>query len=240
MVCGECGAKFIMRDTRAYACSSHSNGGRNLCHNGIRVKRDIAETAILENIKSKLLDEDAIEYITSQFQDALRKIETQPDDSTRLKNKIRSIETKLAKLTDAIEAVGISGTLTDRLATLEKEKAETESALQQVPAPVTFLPDVIPALIQRWRELVLAIESLVDNAHATREDIEAARRNLRALVGTVTLRPRNGILWAHPSPNAKGFTEVKPLCGLRINSPLFGSGGVICAVPTVFRRVRLK
>jgi hypothetical protein len=63
MKCAECGANFIMRDTRAYACSSHSNGGRHLCGNGIRVNREIAEGAILENMKSQLLGDDVIEYI---------------------------------------------------------------------------------------------------------------------------------------------------------------------------------
>jgi hypothetical protein len=65
---------------------------------------------------------------------------------------------------------------------------------------------------------------LADNPVATREDIEEARANLRALLGTVTLRQRDGILWAHPAPNAKGFTEVKPLDGLSINSPKVVAG----------------
>ena len=68
---------------------------------------------------------------------------------------------------------------------------------------------------------------MADNPHATLEDIETARANLRALLGLVTLKPRDGILWAHPAPNAKGLTEVRPLDGLRINSPFFGSGGRI-------------
>jgi len=52
-----------------------------------------------------------------------------------------------------------------------------------------------------------------------------ARTHLHALLGTVTLKPRDGILWAHP--NAKGLTEMRPLDGLRINSPICGSGGRI-------------
>ena len=64
--------------------------------------------------------------------------------------------------------------------------------------------DVVPALIQRWRELVMSIEQLAEIPEATLEDIEAARANLHALLGTVTLKPRNGILWAYPAPNTKG------------------------------------
>ena len=86
----------------------------------------------------------------------------------------------------------------------------------------------------------MSIEQLAENPEATLEDIEAARANLHALLGTVTLKPRNGILWAHPSPNAKGLVETRPLDGLRINSPFFGSGGRICAFPTIPQRVRLR
>ena len=67
-----------------------------------------------------------------------------------------------------------------------------------------------------------------------------ARTHLHALLGTVTLKPTDGILWAHPNPNAKGLTEMRPLDGLHINSPICGSGGVICPVPTVPARIRLK
>ncbi len=147
---------------------------------------------------------------------------------------------KLAKLADAIEAVGISDMLANRLTMLEQQWEEISEAIKAVRAPVAFLPDVVPALIQSWRELVLSIESFGDSPVATLEDIEAARESLRALLGTVTLKPREGILWAHPSPNTKGLVETRPLDGLRINSPFSGSGGVICAVPTACVRIRLK
>ena len=65
--------------------------------------------------------------------------------------------------------------------------------------------------------MVIDIENLAANPHATREDIEAARTHLHALLGTVTLEPRDGVLWAHPSPNAKGLVETKPLHKLSIN-----------------------
>jgi hypothetical protein len=52
----------------------------------------------------------------------------------------------------------------------------------------------------------------------------AARSHLHALIGDVTLKPIDGVLWAHPTPNAKGLTEVRPLDGLSINSPKMVAG----------------
>ena len=46
---------------------------------------------------------------------------------------------------------------------------------------------------------------------------QQARSNLHALLGTVTLEPRDGVLWAHPAPNAKDLVETKPLHELSIN-----------------------
>ncbi len=81
----------------------------------------------------------------------------------------------------------------------------------------------------RW-ELAISLESLADNPHTSRHDIEAARANLAALLGDVTLMPKDRILWAHPAPNAKGLVETRPLDGLRINSPFSGRGGMICTL----------
>ena len=65
---------FIMQNSRAYACSSHTNGGRHLCENNIYVRRDIAESAILENVKSQLLGDDVLGYVTKQFKAAIRNL----------------------------------------------------------------------------------------------------------------------------------------------------------------------
>ncbi len=54
-----------------------------------------------------------------------------------------------------------------------------------------------------------------------------ARSHLQARLCTVTLKPRDGVLWAHPSPKAKSLTEMRPLDGLRINSQIRGSGGAL-------------
>jgi hypothetical protein len=129
------------------------------------------------------------------------------NDTDLLKNQLRVIDDKLTKLTDAIESVGVSDTLANRLTILEQEKADVELALEKVPAPVKFLPDVVPALVKRWQEQLISIESLGDNPHATRADIEAARANLASLLGNVTLKPRDGVLWAHPAQMQKALPK---------------------------------
>ena len=228
MKCGECGANYIMHNARAYGCSSYTNGGKHLCSNKIRVNRKVAETAILENIKNRMLSDDVIEYVTKQFKAALRDLETKPDDSEHLTSDLRVINAKLGKLADAIEAVGISATLADRLRSLETEKTKTEQAIasakESPSSEISFLPDVLPALTERWRELVVGIEDISSNPVAGAIDIEVARSNLHALLGPMTLKPRDGVLWAHPAPNAKNLVNTRLSGRLSINSQKMVAG----------------
>ena len=53
----------------------------------------------------------------------LQDIQAQLDDSTHLNNQLSAIDSKLAKLAEAIEDVGISETLASRLTKLEQERA---------------------------------------------------------------------------------------------------------------------
>jgi hypothetical protein len=103
---------------------------------------------------------------------------------------------------------------------------------------VKYHPDIAKRIVRGIQVLAESIDVIGSNPTATLDQIESVRRDIRALLGTITLMPENGQLWAHP--NAKGPTEVRPLEGLRINSPESGSGGVICSVPTVRQRVHLK
>jgi len=55
-------------------------------------------------------------------------------------------------------------------------------------------------------------------------EIDTARSHLHTLLGQVTFKPKDGVLWARPALNAKGLSEVRPLDGLSINSPELVAG----------------
>ena len=119
----------------------------------------------------------------------------------------------------------MSDTLANRLNGHEREKIETLSDIEWLPAQFRYHPDMVKNIVAEVRTLAETLESIGSDSRATLEDIEGVRGNLRDLLGTITLKPHDGVLWAHP--NAKGPTEVRPLEGPRINSPKSGSGGRI-------------
>ncbi len=215
MVCGECGGNYIMHDSRAYGCSSHTNGGKHLCSNKLRVKRETAETAILRNVREQLFDESIVARVTEQIETAVSAIhEAESGHPKELRQSIRALEERIEKVADAIESMGISHTLSARLLKLENER---DSALQRLQAAtekqaqIESLPDVVPILVERWRQLVEEIGTISSNPHVRLEEIEGAREQLKTLLGRVELRPRDGILWAYPPSNAEGLAEASPL-----------------------------
>ncbi len=202
-----------MQDTRAYGCSGHTAGGKYLCGNGVRVKREVAEAVLLTNIKKRLLSDEMTAYVEKQFRAAIREMGSW-DDAPVIETQLAGIERKIEKVLDAIESVGISDSLAERLRKLEVEKQDAGEHLKaaQIDAePLDALPDLIPVLVERWRALVNDFEGLASNPKVEPGEIDTARSHLHALLGQVTLRPKDGVLWAHPTLKAKGLTEASPL-----------------------------
>jgi hypothetical protein len=77
--------------------------------------------------------------------------------------------------------------------------------------PISDLPALVPRLVARWRRLVERYGDLATNPSASLSEIETAREHLKALLGTLELRARDGVLWAYPALNAKGLAEASPL-----------------------------
>ena len=213
MVCGECGANYIMQDTRAYGCSGHTSGGKYLCNNGIRIKREVAEASLLANIKKRLLSENMATYVEKQLQTSIQELEGQ-DNRPTIESELANIDLKISKVLDAIENVGISESLAERLRNLETNKADVAGQLKAAQidtGPLHAFADLIPMLVERWRALVVDFEGLAANPAVEREDLDTARSHLHALLGQVTLKPKDGVLWAHSALKTKGLTEVSPL-----------------------------
>jgi hypothetical protein len=201
--CGECGANFIMQDARAYGCSSHTNGGRHLCSNDIRVKRGIAENALLENVKNHLLSDDVVKYMRQSVRVAIR--EYQKSAKTELK----SVDRLKSKRREIDERRSIQSAIADA---------------KQAKPWLDAIPDILPGLVDAWREIVGGMADIASNPHARASDVQEARGRLHALLGPVVLEPRDGVLWAHPSPNAKSLVETRLSGRLHINSQILVAG----------------
>ena len=138
------------------------------------------------------------------------------DEAPVIETEIAGIERKIGKVIDAIESVGISDSLAERLRKLEADKQDAGERLQaaQIDAePLDALPDLIPALVECWRALAADFEVLASYPDVEPGVIDTARCNLHALLGQVTLKPKDGVLWAYPTlkPEKPTLKESRPL-----------------------------
>ncbi len=75
----------------------------------------------------------------------------------------------------------------------------------------TLLSKLVLVLLDRWRTLVADFEGLATNPNVEPDEIDTARSHLHGLLGQVTLKPQDGVLWAFQTLNAKGLAEASPL-----------------------------
>ena len=115
-------------------------------------------------------------------------------------------------------------------------EAERESLLFRLSATTAreldMLPDVVPRAMGRYREEVERMEQL--GASPRPQHVIRVRIALRTLLGDIYLQPNGGHLMARVEMQNQAL--ALPGGDLAIG----GSGGVICSVPTVTHRVRLK
>ena len=67
--------------------------------------------------------------------------------------------------------------------------------------------------MEPWRGLVAGFEGLTGNPNVEPGELDTARGHLHALLGQVTLKPKNGVLWAYPTlkPKKPTLKESRPL-----------------------------
>jgi hypothetical protein len=70
--------------------------------------------------------------------------------------------------------------------------------------------------------------------YARPTDVQAARDQLHALLGPVVLESRDGVLWAHPSPNAKNLVDTRLFGRLHLNSQKLVAGAGFDQMPYLF------
>jgi hypothetical protein len=141
--------------------------------------------------------------------------------------KINAIDATLERVADAIESMGLGNTLRNRIKRLETERRKIEAAIterESAEPSMSAIPDILPGLVDAWLEIVDGMTQLASNPHARAQDLLEAREQLYALLGPIELEPRDGVLWAHTSPNAKSLVETRLSGRLHINNQILVAG----------------
>jgi site-specific DNA recombinase len=132
LMCGNCGSKMVIvsgggkRGTRKYGCPSHRY--RGTCPNAVTIRQDQLERQLLSFLEQHILTSEMVDYTIQLFEKelSLRLIEMQErsvqhsETVKRFEERQTGITEEIARLADAIAAVGHSPSLLARLAQAEK------------------------------------------------------------------------------------------------------------------------
>ena len=149
----------------------------------LTIRRDELEKAVLNGLKTHLMQPDAyrafVEEFTREYNARANAIE---HEHASLKIKLTKVKADIKKLINAIKA-GVPGeALRDEMRTLENQRTEIESKLEEAPVATPRLHPNLPAIYQG------KITGLID-ALNTPDSITPANEAIRQLIEKVRLVP---------------------------------------------------
>lgn len=143
-------------------------------------------------------------------------------DAAAAPRQLKALGAEIARLVDAVAAVGISPALQQRLRTAEAERERLAQPIEQAKAgPRQVIEDVLA----RYRRQVLELQRVLEED----ADRERTRELLRQMLGPVILlRDAEGLTWAQMTNPAEQL-----LCGFCYRMSAFST--IRCPRSTRFR-----
>jgi site-specific DNA recombinase len=184
MVCAECGGSMVAVGKDYMACDHARNQGT--CANRRGVKRARIEGAVLETLKTNLMQPHLVEAFIREFHAEINRVEKQRTTQLQAKaGDIEKITRQLDGLYDAIADGLRTQGLKAKLESLEQRKIDLEDQLSHEPPPAPILH---PNLAQLYRRKVEALQTSLNDANSRTESAEI----LRSLVESIKVRNVEG------------------------------------------------
>ena len=184
MVCAECGSSMIAVGKDYMACDHARNQGT--CSHKRGVKRDRIEEAVLETLKTKLMQPEHVEEFTRAFHAEINRVEKQRN--TQQKNivvEVEKITRQLDGLYDAIADGLRTQGLKAKLEDLEQRKKDLGDRLSTEPPPAPILH---PNLAGLYRRKIEARHASLNHPDSRTEAAEI----IRGLVERIKVRNFQG------------------------------------------------
>ncbi len=181
MKCGECGASFTKYGTNRFACTGMRD--RGACTNRQTVRGDDVECAILEGLKSRLLEPQLFEEFAREFTAEVNRQRSDAAHGTaELRRKIDRLDVQIARLVEAIITGADAKSLNSKLKSLEAEQQRARDALHEQCADRPLLH---PNLAKIYRAKVESLGDALRDPANGREAFEL----VRSLIEEVRILP---------------------------------------------------
>ncbi|HEY0682268.1 MAG TPA: zinc ribbon domain-containing protein [Steroidobacter sp.] len=205
LVCGTCGAHYVVTDQRSYGCSSFHDG--RACSNGVRVRRHRAEAVLLDPIRKGLLSPERVERMAKE----MRASYVEHLRAVQMRETQRPQELQLDRLRARLNRGDPDMTADELQAAIERAEAKARElgVLDAASAPAMKAFTMLPKAAEAYRrQITLGLE------REPRAALEA-RLILRQLFGgEIRLVPEpDGGLTAHWNLYTSALVQALGTCG---------------------------
>lgn len=189
LTCASCGGHYVLRNGRAYCCSSHTNGRASMCTQRRTLARSQVESRLLEGIKREYLAPGVLRELTKRVQARLRELKT--PDKGKLQRDLRLVERQIENVVESLSSLGMSEALTAKLRQLEADRAALKARIAANPAPPEIVPDVqkhVRSVIEGLERVAVPLKggSVPDGYRKVDpETMHRVRTGLRGVLGEV-------------------------------------------------------
>jgi site-specific DNA recombinase len=172
------GAGMSLDGGTSYGCSTARNKGT--CANRRTIKRRELEAMVLDGLKAKLMDPEAVKAFVAEFHREINRLTAEKRAQAEGKRRdIEKVEREIQALVEAVKRGAFSTALQRELTALEARHADlTREAATPAPAPVVIHPNASALYRKKVAELAAALASpnvRSQAAEALRDLIEEIR-----------------------------------------------------------------
>ena len=165
LVCGRCGARYVLRGRQTYCCASRQNRGKVVCDCMATVNAAEAEQAILDLLEPLFCSEDVMQRLVAQVRDRLAKARVRRTErrsaETQLQSQLAKVGTEIGRLVDWIAKGTLVEDLEQRMQAAQVRRNHLRGELARLAAaeaPTGFevLPSAVRKIVSDLRGMLAA------------------------------------------------------------------------------------
>ncbi|MFH2056221.1 MAG: recombinase family protein [bacterium] len=221
--CGICGANLIVSTVKPdgeieYRCSFNWQRGAIACPNNLRVRGSEVEGQVIDALRNQLLRPEIIELIVAQTTAMVREqLEDRDSERQRLVQTRDRLSCEVRNLIDVIASDrNAPESIKSAILSKEADLARIDRMISQVTSSSFKDLRIAPSRITDW---------LADLEGLLKEDIAAARGQIRDLIGTLTARPLSTRSDRHTGMLLTGKPRVEGVLGMLGGVSNLSNGG---------------
>lgn len=214
LVCPHCGGAMVATSATMYGCAARKDRGPAVCR-GLNIRRDLVDRRLVSVVRDDLLSQERAARFEMLFRDiAQRRMAGGEAARRQAADRAEKLDQEIARVVDAITAVGASEALADRLRRLEGDRAQARDLLLALHGAEAVHVPAVGAIYRRiLMQLSDQMEADTEKARAILADILGEIRLDVATAGQVWAEMQMGrhLLVADPSLKVVAGTGFEPV-----------------------------